>query len=104
MNPPSSGRPCNIGGKLGDMSPDFEADDDHGGHRSEPPVTWPSTGSGFEADPFSPAGTVQREGLLFQGIAGRRGERPPSGCSSAYSSSSRSFRSSSPTSAIAELD
>jgi len=25
-----------------------------------PPVMWPSKGSGFEADPFSPAGTAQR--------------------------------------------
>jgi len=41
----------------------------------EPPVMWPGAGSGFEADPFSPAGSVQRQGLLVQGLARRRGGR-----------------------------
>src|SRR5664280_2483358 len=43
--------------------------------RAEPPVMWPDSGSGFEADPFSPAGSVQREGLFFQGLVRRRGGR-----------------------------
>ncbi|HEY8080995.1 MAG TPA: hypothetical protein VIE15_02815 [Acidimicrobiales bacterium] len=30
-----------------------------------PPVMWPEEGSGFEADPFSPAGTEQRRWLLL---------------------------------------
>ena len=30
----------------------------------EPPIMWPSAGSGFEADPFSPAGSAQREWFL----------------------------------------
>jgi hypothetical protein len=33
-----------------------------------PPVMWPEAGSGFEADPFSPAGTAQREWMLTQKI------------------------------------
>jgi hypothetical protein len=32
----------------------------------EPPIMWPSAGSGFEADPFSPAGTGQREWFLIR--------------------------------------
>lgn len=36
---------------------------------------WPEPGSGFEADPFSPAGTAQREGQFLQGLARRRGGR-----------------------------
>lgn len=55
------------------MSPGSVADDEPMGPWPEPPVTWPAPGSGFEADAFSPAGTAQREGLFFQGIARRRG-------------------------------
>jgi hypothetical protein len=39
---------------------------------SEPPIMWPSSDSGFEADPFSPAGTAERECALTQ----RLGRRP----------------------------
>jgi hypothetical protein len=42
---------------------------------ARPPVMWPAPDSGFEADPFSPAGSAQREGLFFQGMARRRGGR-----------------------------
>jgi hypothetical protein len=38
-------------------------------------VTWPGADSGFEADPYSPAGSLQREGLLFEGLRRRRGGR-----------------------------
>jgi hypothetical protein len=31
-----------------------------------PPVMWPEEGSGFEADPFSPAGTAERRWLLIR--------------------------------------
>jgi hypothetical protein len=33
---------------------------------------WPDAGSGFEADPFSPAGTAQREWLLTQALGRSR--------------------------------
>jgi hypothetical protein len=39
---------------------------------NEPPVMWPSQGSGFEADPFSPAGTAQREWMLTQRLGRTR--------------------------------
>jgi hypothetical protein len=32
-----------------------------------PPVMWPSTGSGFEADPFSPAGMAQQQWTILKG-------------------------------------
>jgi hypothetical protein len=32
---------------------------------SEPPIMWPEAGSGFEADPFSPAGQAQMRWNLF---------------------------------------
>jgi hypothetical protein len=38
----------------------------------EPPIMWPSSGSGFEADPYSPAGTAQREWALTQGLGRSR--------------------------------
>lgn len=41
----------------------------------QPPIMWPSPGSGFEADPFSAAGTSQREWFLIrrlgQSLAGK---------------------------------
>ena len=38
-----------------------------GGEVSDtPPVMWPAEGSGFEADPYSPAGTAQRFWWLVQ--------------------------------------
>ena len=55
------------------MAVDPEASGPRWETRHEPPVMWPAADSGYEADPFSPAGTVQREGMLFQGIARRRG-------------------------------
>ena len=55
------------------MAVDPAADPPRWEARHEPPVMWPSAESGYEADPFSPAGTVQREGMLFRGIARRRG-------------------------------
>jgi hypothetical protein len=39
----------------------------------EPPIMWPSSGSGFEADPFSPAGTAQREWFLTRRLGQSRG-------------------------------
>ena len=33
---------------------------------------WPESGSGFEADPFSPAGTAQREWILLQALGRSR--------------------------------
>jgi len=33
---------------------------------------WPEAGSGFEADPFSPAGTTQRQWMMTQRMEGRR--------------------------------
>jgi hypothetical protein len=38
----------------------------------EPPVTWPGPDSGFEADPFSPAGTSERYGGFFAGLGRAR--------------------------------
>lgn len=35
---------------------------------SEPPVMWPGADSGFEADPYSPAGTAQNETAFARGI------------------------------------
>jgi hypothetical protein len=32
----------------------------------EPPIMWPASGAGFEADPYSPAGTAQREYFLIR--------------------------------------
>ena len=40
-----------------------------------PPVMWPGAGSGFEADPFTPAGTAEREWAFAQGLGRRRGGR-----------------------------
>jgi len=38
-----------------------------------PNIMWPAKGSGFEADPFSPAGTQQRQWWMIQRLAsGRR--------------------------------
>ena len=34
---------------------------------------WPAAGSGFEADPFSPAGTAQRQWLLIRRLRYSRG-------------------------------
>jgi hypothetical protein len=39
---------------------------------SEPPIMWPSEGSGFEADSYSPAGTAQREWVLSQRLGRSR--------------------------------
>jgi hypothetical protein len=33
---------------------------------------WPGQGSGFDADPFSPAGTAQREWILTQRLGRSR--------------------------------
>jgi hypothetical protein len=33
---------------------------------------WPGQGSGFDADPFSPAGTAQREWMLTQRLGRSR--------------------------------
>jgi hypothetical protein len=33
---------------------------------------WPSSGSGFDADPFSPAGSAQREWFLIRRLGGSR--------------------------------
>lgn len=38
---------------------------------AEPPIMWPDAGSGFEADPFSPAGTAQRGWWLSQALLRR---------------------------------
>ncbi len=40
-----------------------------------PPVMWPTSDSGFEADPFSPAGTAEREWAFARGLGRRRGGR-----------------------------
>ena len=40
-----------------------------------PHIMWPDSDSGFEADPWSPAGRAQREWWLLQGLT-RRGSRP----------------------------
>ena len=42
--------------------------------RSEivPPVMWPDSGSGFEADGFSPAGSAQLGARFYQGLGRRR--------------------------------
>jgi len=44
------------------------------GHQenAEPPIMWPSSGSGFEADPLSPAGTAQREWAMSQRLGRSR--------------------------------
>jgi hypothetical protein len=34
-----------------------------------PPVMWPEPGSGFEADPSSPAGQLQGEARFLQGLS-----------------------------------
>jgi hypothetical protein len=34
-----------------------------------PPVMWPERGSGFEADPSSPAGQLQGEARFLQGLS-----------------------------------
>ena len=34
---------------------------------------WPSAGSGFEADPFSPSGMAQQEWVLASHLGKRRG-------------------------------
>lgn len=34
---------------------------------------WPSAGSGFEADPFSPSGMAQQEWVLATHLSRRRG-------------------------------
>lgn len=34
---------------------------------------WPSAGSGFEADPFSPSGLAQQEWVLATHVTTRRG-------------------------------
>jgi len=34
-----------------------------------PPVMWPDPGSGFEADPSSPAGQLQGEARFLQGLS-----------------------------------
>jgi hypothetical protein len=40
-----------------------------------PNIMWPEQGSGFEADPFSPAGTAQRQWWLINRLGRRRGTR-----------------------------
>lgn len=39
-----------------------------GSFATEPPVMWPSSTSGYEADAFSPAGTAQQEWAFARGI------------------------------------
>ena len=34
-----------------------------------PPVMWPDAGSGFEADPSSPAGQLQNEAMFLQAMS-----------------------------------
>ena len=34
-----------------------------------PPVMWPNAGSGFEADPSSPAGQLQSEAMFLRGLS-----------------------------------
>ncbi len=43
-----------------------------------PPVMWPGAGSGFEADPFSPAGQAQAMWRFWDGIRSKR-DLPKSG-------------------------
>lgn len=50
----------------GQFEPPIEPSD------GEPPIMWPSSGSGFEADPFSPAGTAEREWALAQSLGRSR--------------------------------
>ena len=38
-----------------------------------PPVMWPDPGSGFEADPSSPAGQLQGEAMFLRGLSGDGG-------------------------------
>jgi hypothetical protein len=38
-----------------------------------PPVMWPDAGSGFEADPSSPAGQLQGEAMFLRGLSSDRG-------------------------------
>ena len=42
---------------------------------SPPNIMWPGPGSGFEASPFSPAGTAQRVWWLIRGSARKRRTR-----------------------------
>jgi hypothetical protein len=42
----------------------------------EPPIMWPSPGSGFQADPFSPTGTAQREWFLIRRLGQTRYGKP----------------------------
>jgi hypothetical protein len=37
-----------------------------------PPVMWPDSGSGFEADAFSPAGSAQLEAQFIRGLSRQR--------------------------------
>ena len=37
-----------------------------------PPVMWPEAGSGFEADPFSPAGLAQQQWTVMDRAGGGR--------------------------------
>ena len=39
---------------------------------SPPPVMWPEAGSGFEADPFSPAGFAQQQWIVMSHAGGGR--------------------------------
>ena len=39
---------------------------------SAPPVMWPDAGSGFEADPFSPAGLAQQQWTVMSHAGGGR--------------------------------
>ena len=59
------------------MTPGDDGDDPGpaDGPGDGPPVMWPGAGSGFEADPFSPAGTAEREWAFAQGLGRRRGGR-----------------------------
>lgn len=38
----------------------------------DPPIMWPGAGSGFEADPMSPAGTAERMWQLTGRVGGGR--------------------------------
>ena len=42
-----------------------------------PPLMWPEAGSGFEADPFSPAGQAQAMWRFLDGIRSQRGRGGP---------------------------
>jgi hypothetical protein len=51
------------GSTLADVNEERDANGDNASHAvvpSTPPVMWPDEGSGFEADPFSPAGMSQQ--------------------------------------------